>query len=176
MLRIILKNPEVQHREEVIDLRQEFFANEEYEIVGGASLHQFDEYALWLEHTQALANREEEEEVYDMINGDVYLVYDKYTGRLIGILNLKDKYDNTDEFYKGQVFYSVRPTLRNNNYGQEILAQAIEMMSEKHQRAIISIPKHNPKIQQIIERYDGIFLRDEIIDSQNIVSIYMFMF
>lgn len=174
MIRLILKDPEIIHSEEVLDFRKEFFDNDEFEIVGGALLDQIEEYALWLDYANAQANRDIDN--IDYIPGDVYLVYDKYTSRLVGVLNLKDKFENSNDFYKGQVFYSVRPSLRNNNYGQEILAMAIEKMQEKNERMIISIPKYNSKFEKIVERYDGIFLRDEIIDNQNIISIYMFMF
>lgn len=79
---------------------------------------------------------------------------------------------NEEHFYSGHIGYSVRPGMRNKNYGTEILQLGLNKAKELNlEKVLLTCNKSNVASQMVIEKNNGV-LEKEILEDGEIYLVY----
>ena len=146
MTKLRLETPGAEHKEAVMDFRQEFLAARE-RVSRGVGLELADTYERWL--TRSVVPH------YGKVEEAVFLAFDQ-GDNLVGISDIRLQTNETISAYAGQIGYSVRPSQRNKGYASEILRLTLgQAAGLGFSQVLITCNEPNTASAKVIERNGG---------------------
>lgn len=167
---IILKKPNIDCKERVLNFKKEFIDNKE-ELRGTAFLEITEDFEEWLGILKA--NFGEETVMKGYVPASTYMVLseDHDKTEIIGMLDVRHRLNDHLEKFSGHVSYSVAQKYRNQGYATEMLRQALDICQvygidnvlvtcdKENLAGIKTIEKNNGKFENEIDRGDKIVNR-----------------
>lgn len=168
MKRLQLIMPTIEHKEILMDYRNEFVENGD-SMDGSAGLLNAVSYEEWYE---AFKDNLSEETVREgLVPATTYIAIDK-TGKLVGMIDIRHKLNDYLLKFGGHIGYSVRKCERRKGYATEMLKLALEKCIELDLKEIlITCDKSNIASSLSILKNGGI-LENEILEGENLTQRY----
>jgi len=168
-MNIKLVTPSIEHKEEALEFRKEFFDNGEKVINGSEMLDHIESYEEWLDSVTANAN-------VDTVNPnwvltDTFFAVDE-DGKIVGIIDFRHELKGflIDFGHSG---YSVRPTQRCKGYATEMLSILIEHARKAGLSSLqLSVERSNTPSVKTIVRNGGLVQRSFEFEGEP-ADIYM---
>lgn len=146
MEKLHLEIPKKEHREAVMNFRQEFL-NVKEKVSGGVGLEQAENYEDWLCRKYIPH--------YGMVDEIVFLAFDQRK-KLIGISDIRFGTNDFIQTFAGQIGYSVRPSQRGKGYASEILRLTLEQAAGYgYHQVLITCNEPNLASAKVIEKNGG---------------------
>ncbi len=125
-LRLVV--PNMENKEDVLEFKQEFFANKESIINGSDLLDMIDSYEEWLK--KVTDNKSKDTVDPNWVVTDSFLAYRNSDNKLVGIIDLRHTLNDMLKDF-GHIGYSVRPTERRKGYATNMVSQVVEIGHKK---------------------------------------------
>ena len=156
-----LVKPSEEHEPAVLEFRDEFFANGELVINGGALLEQIESYSDWLSLIRG--DRGISELAKDLVGDSVFLAVRKTDGRIVGIIRIAHELNDFLRQYGGNIGYSVRPSERQNGYATKMLQLGKEFCRTLGlDKVMLGCYKDNIASQKVIIKCGGVLDREQL--------------
>ena len=116
--------PTVEYKEQVLDYLKEHFDNGEYDIAGDGGLDRIKNFDEWLEKIK----NDISENTIEMFRmpSTVYLAVRKSDNKVVGILQIRHRLNESLLKNGGHIGDSVRPSERRKGYATEMIRLALE--------------------------------------------------
>lgn len=151
--------PSKEFERQAFEYIQEFLKHNS-EINGTAGLNRYDNYDEWLlklEKSLDIANIPE-----GKVPGNTYFFIRTEDSKIIGMITIRHKLNESLFNRGGHIGYSIRPTERKKGYGTLMLKLALEKCKELNlSRVLITCNKVNVASAKVIENNNGI-LENEV--------------
>lgn len=155
-MNIQLIRPSIEHKERVLEFKQEFFDAGEYVINGSGLLDRMEVYEDWVD--MVTKNSQPETVNPNSVLTDTFLAFDD-KDRMVGIIDLR--YELKGIFVDfGNCGYSVRPSERKKGYATKMLEKLLDVawangMKELH----LSVERSNEPSVKTILKNKGVYER-----------------
>ena len=159
--------PAIEHKQAVMDYRQEHFDCGEMEIHGDGGLDHAGSYEEWLERVQTDLTRETEEYV------PATTLLAMLDGKIVGILQVRHKLNEGLFSTGGHIGYGVRPSERQKGYGTKMLALALVKCREMGiKKALVTCDKDNAGSAKVILYNGGVYENESAEEDGTPVNRY----
>ena len=166
-IKLILPTPE--YKTQIMDYKIEFIENEEG-IHVLSSLRSSKSFEEW--YKSIFDNLKEETVGKGLVPAATYIAISTNDDRLIGMINVRYRLNDSLLNYGGHIGYSVRKSDRNKGYATEMLALALkECIKLGIDRVLITCDKDNIASAKTIINNGGI-LENEVQERNEIVQRY----
>lgn len=171
MGRLILVRPSMEHKEMVLDYKQEFLKHDE-SMDGTAGLRNCDSYSEWLD---ALRDNASEETVREGLVPATSLLAMTSDGKtLVGMIDIRHRLNDYLLQVGGHIGYSVRRSERRKGYATEMLALGLEVCKDLGiERILVTCDKDNIGSAKTILNNGGV-LDNEVTRDGKVVQRYWF--
>jgi len=153
--------PSKKFERQAFEYIQEFLKHNS-EINGTAGLNRYDNYDEWLlklEKSLDIANIPE-----DKVPGNTYFFFRTEDSKIIGMITIRHKLNESLINRGGHIGYSIRPTERKKGYGTFMLKLALEKCRELNlSKVLITCDKINVASAKVIQNNNGI-LENEVFN------------
>ncbi|MGL5085541.1 MAG: GNAT family N-acetyltransferase [Clostridium sp.] len=168
MKRLQLIMPKLEHKEILMDYRNEFIENKD-SMDGCAGLLNAASYEKWYEAFKDNLNEETVRE--GLVPATTYIAIDK-AGKLIGMIDIRHKLNDYLLKFGGHIGYSVRKCERRKGYATEMLKLALEKCAQLNIKEIlITCDKENTASAHTILKNGG-KLENEILENKEVTQRY----
>lgn len=169
MNRLKLILPSIEYKTQIMDYKREFIENEEG-IHVPSSLRSSKSFEEW--YKSIFDNLKEETVGKGLVPAATYIAISTDDDRLIGMINVRYRLNDSLLNYGGHIGYSVRKSDRNKGYATEMLALALkECIKLGIDRVLITCDKDNIASAKTIINNCGI-LENEVQERNEIVQRY----
>lgn len=166
-LKLIL--PSTEYKTQIMDYKREFIENEEG-IHVPSSLRSSKSFEEW--YKSIFDNLKEETVGKGLVPAATYIAISTDDYRLIGMISVRYRLNDSLLNYGGHIGYSVRKSDRNKGYATEMVALALkECIKLGIDRVLITCDKDNIASAKTIINNGGI-LENEIQEGEEIVQRY----
>lgn len=156
---IVLKKASIEYKEEVLKMMEE---GKKYDTdnpdiwAGYSSMQNFDTYEEWLEKTELDLDFENIKP--GRVPAIVYLAVRNSDNKVVGIINIRYKFNEYLENYGGHIGYSIRATERRKGYGKKQLMLALEKCLEiPIDKVLITCRETNIGSEKTIKSCGGVY-------------------
>lgn len=153
--------PSKEFERQAFEYIQEFLKYNS-EINGTAGLNRYDNYDEWLlklENSLDIQNIPE-----GKVSGNTYFFIKAEDSRIIGMITIRHKLNESLLNRGGHIGYSIRPTERKKGYGTFMLKLALEKCRELNlSKVLITCNKMNVASAKVIQNNNGI-LENEVFN------------
>ncbi len=159
-MRLKLVPPTVVKEAEFISMIEEFHAAGEAHFVDEDVLvsQGFKVYISWLERCQL-------GQLEGLSPWSAYWAFDCQNDNLVGLCSIRHSLSPWMAEYGGHIGYRVRPTMRRQGFGTEILALALQKASQFGiNRVLVVCEPTNLASISVIQNNDGLFERQVSVD------------
>ena len=134
---------------------------------GAGSLFRMDA-AAWLQNCRALQREETCPEGW--VPATQYVCVRERDGRIVGMIDLRHRFNAFLAEYGGNIGYSVRPDERRKGYAGWMLAQVLHKAAAMGmQRVLVTCDADNEASRRTIEGNGGIFERETLLKEENLL-------
>lgn len=169
MNRLKLILPSTEYKTQIMDYKREFIENKEG-IHVPSSLRSSKSFEEW--YKSIFDNLKEETVGKGLVPAATYIVISTDDYRLIGMISVRYRLNDSLLNYGGHIGYSVRKSDRNKGYATEMLALALkECIKLGIDRVLITCDKDNIASAKTIINNGGI-LENEVQERNEIVQRY----
>lgn len=162
--------PNEQHRQDVVDYKNEFEQNDEM-LHGGGGLHDAVNFDEWLD--LVVASRSPETVAEGRVPASTYLAYRTSDGRLVGVIDCRDELNDYLLAQGGHIGYSVRKSERRKGYATEMLVKALGLYREKGiDKVLVTCDKDNEGSAKVIISCGGVLENEIAADDGKVVQRY----
>lgn len=154
MDQLMLLKPTKDFAEEIFKYRMEFIAMGE-PLDGTGSLYRMADPNDWLEQVKDLERPERVPE--DWVPATQFICVRPYDNHLVGMIQVRHKFNEYLEKYGGLIGYSVLPSQRNKGYGTWMLKNALPFCkSIGLTRVLVTCDPQNVPSRRVIEKNGGV--------------------
>lgn len=158
---VILREADERDLNAVYEYRAEFLICGD-SMDGTSCLRDYEDMRAWLGFVRCSAG--EETCRADWVPDTQYLIVRAADGRLVGMLDIRDRLNEDCLKYYGHIGYSIRPSERRKGYASAALRLALGICREKGmKRVLVTCVRGNAASERIILRCGGI-LENELFD------------
>jgi predicted acetyltransferase len=154
-----LKNPTMEYKEQVIEYKQEFIDNNS-DFDGCAGLNDTEDYDEW--RTGKILDKKFGK---DRSPSQVFLAVRKIDNTVVGMIDIRYKFNEITRKFGGNIGYSVRPSERCNGYASEMLKQMLLFLRDSElNKVLICCDPENTGSKRTIEKNGGVL--ESIVDDE----------
>ena len=125
------------------------------------------EAAEWLVHVRSLLSEETCPDRW--VPATQYVCIRKSDGRIVGMIDLRHRFNDFLAEYGGNIGYSVRPDERLKGYAKWMLAHVLqEARSMGMRRVLVTCEENNEGSRRTIEANGGTFERSAFLPDENV--------
>ncbi len=126
------------------------------------------EAAEWLAHVRCLMH--EETCPPNWVSATQYVCIRKGDGRIVGMIDLRRRFNDFLAEYAGNIGYSVRPDERRKGYAAWMLAHVLlETAKIGLNRVLVTCEEDNEGSRRTIEKNGGVYERSTYLESENVM-------
>ena len=126
------------------------------------------EAADWLANCRALLDESTCPEGW--VPAIQYVCVRESDGRIVGMIDLRLKFNAFLQEYSGNIGYSVRPDERRKGYAGWMLSQVLKKAREQGmQRVLVTCDSDNTASRRTIEKNGGVFDRETVYPEENLL-------
>lgn len=145
-----------QDKEAVLSYKEEFILNGD-SMDGTSMLKDADSFESWYEDLQR--NSSEETVAEGWVPATLFLA--KVDGKLVGMIDIRHRFNDFLAEYGGHIGYSVRKSERRKGYATQMLALALkECKKLGMEKVLITCLTHNVASAGVIVKNGGVFERE----------------
>lgn len=166
-IKLILPTPE--YKTQIMDYKREFIENEEG-MHGTSGLRSAKSYEEW--YKSVFVNLKEETVEKGLVPAATYIAISTDDDRLVGMINVRYRLNDSLLNFGGHIGYSVRKSERNKGYATEMLSLALkEYIEFGVDRILITCDKDNIASAKTIINNGGV-LENEVQEGDEVVQRY----
>ncbi|MBP2022898.1 putative acetyltransferase [Clostridium punense] len=153
--------PSKKFEKQAFEYIQEFLQHNS-EINGTAGLNRYDNYDEWLLKLEKSIDMSKIEK--DKVPANTYFLIRNQDSKIIGMITIRHKLNESLLSRGGHIGYSIRPTERKKGYGTLMLKLTLEKCRELNlTRVLITCDKLNIASAKVIQNNNGI-LENEVFN------------
>ena len=149
---IKLIKPSIEYFEQIIELKQDFYSNNELRIQGSGSLDKYDDINEWLKSL----NEIEQGLNPKLVPTTYYLILSD--DEVVGTISMRHYLTKDLEEFGGHIGYSIKPSARRKGYAKEALRLILESYKDKYDLILIMCEDDNIASNKTILANDGVLL------------------
>lgn len=167
LLKLVL--PTIYYKDEIMDYKKEFIENQD-NMYGTAGLRNAKTFDEW--YDGFCDNLREETVRKGLVQATTYMAISNNDDRLVGMINIRHRLNDSLLSVGGHIGYSVRNSERQKGYATEMLRLALKKCKELGlERVLITCDKDNIASAKTIINNNAI-LENEIQEEYTIVQRY----
>ena len=170
MYEIELVKPTIDHKQAVLEYRDEFLAAQET-VNGSGGIERYALYEEWLK--QCVNNEHKDRIANDRVPSTQYLAVRQSDRKLVGMIDVRH---SLNEFLKkvgGNIGYSVRKSERRKGYASQMLRLALIRCKELGiNEVLITCESSNVASAGVIKANGGVFERQIVTDDFGAMDHY----
>lgn len=169
MNRLKLVLPTFMDKDKLLDYKREFIENDD-SLDGTAGLGNPESFEEWYNRFQD--NLKEETVRPGLVPATTFLAVSVLDGQLIGMIDIRHRLNEHLTRFGGHIGYSIRKSARNQGYGTEMLALALEECRKLHMdRVLITCDRENTASAKVMI-HNGAILENEVEEKDRITQRY----
>ena len=149
---IKLIKPLIEYFNQIIELKQDFFTNNEPRIQGSGSLDKYDDINEWL----TSINEIEQGLNPKLVPTTYYLILSDE--EVVGTISMWHYLTKDLEEFGGHIGYSIKPSARRKGYATEALRLLLELYQDKYDEILIMCEDDNIASNRTILANSGILI------------------
>jgi len=154
----------VKDKEAVLAYKEEFLQHGD-SMDGTSMLKDADSFESWYEDLQK--NSSEETVAEGWVPASLFLAKDE--GKLVGMIDIRHRFNDFLAEYGGHIGYSVRAGERRKGYATKMLALGLEECRKLGiEKVLITCLKDNIGSARVIENNGGVFERETSTDTETL--------
>ena len=165
MSNIILVHPSIEYKEQVWQLKEEFFlANES--LAGGSGLEAAESFEAWIKSLEICSDALTCPK--GKVPSSLYLAIRTEDNRVVGVIDLRHHIDHPIlSVWGGHIGYAVRKSERQKGYAKEMLRLNLEHAKQRGiQKVLITCDKDNIASKKTILSNHGVYEKDVVVENE----------
>lgn len=150
MVRLV--KPSKQYFDLIIELKQDFIANNEPRIQGSGSLDKYDDINEWL----TSINEIEQGLNPKLVPTTYYLILSDE--EIVGTISMRHYLTKDLEEFGGHIGYSIMPSARRKGYATEALRLLLKLFNDKYEEILIMCEDDNIASNKTILKNGGLLI------------------
>ena len=161
---VILREPDINDKNQIMQLREEFLHDGE-KINGGSSLEKFEDYSLWLNKLEKSKYKETVPE--GLVPQTQFVTVRKSDNKIVGIVGTRQYLNDFLLIHGGHIGDSVIKSERNKGYATRQLKLAtLYLKSLGVEKVLITCNKNNIASEKSIIKAGGVFENEVPFDGE----------
>lgn len=149
---IKLEKPSKEYFKQIIELKQNFFSNNELRIQGSGSLDRYDDLNEWLLSISDI----EQGKNKNVVQTTYYLILED--NQVVGTICIRHYLTEELKEFGGHIGYSIKPSARRKGCAKEALRLIIELYKDKYDEILIMCEDDNIASNRTIIANGGVLI------------------
>lgn len=171
MSEVKLVKPQLKHKEDAENFKQEFFDHGE-KIINGSSLFDQMNYEDWLLHLEKNSSPKTVDE--NWVVADTFFAVETQNEKIVGIIDIRHNLENDLlKNYAGHIGYATRPSERKKGYATKMMQEALMITKKLNIKTVmIGCNSDNEASKKVIEKSGGKLVEKKLYIDSTPINIY----